>query len=1123
VTEAAKRPGAAEDSEAAAEVRTFLIADVRGYTHFTLQHGDEAAARLAARFAELAQDVVTTRDGNVIELRGDEALAVFLSPRQALRAAVELQRRFLQESTADLPLNVGIGLDAGEAIPVAGGYRGAALNLAARLCSLAGPGEVLASDTVANLARKLPGVEYAERGLVELKGFADKVHVVQVLPEAHRGEPAEDRAPGGETALELIQQHLLIGGFLGSLPSGPLVGRNEELRELLASIEAAGRGEGKLVLLAGEPGVGKTRLAQEATLVLRNQGFLIAAGRCYEPRQTVPFYPFLDALATLYADGPGALRSQLPRRWPYLARLLPDRDLSVPATSSDGMEEQERLFRAVTGFIQAIAGAIPVALLLDDLHWADSASLELLQHLTRHTRGDRVFLLGTYRDVEVGRQHPLEGALRDLTRERLVEDVPIRRLAQEGTAALTAATFGQQEISAEFAALLQRHTEGNPFFVQEVLRALVERGDIYRENGRWERREIEELEVPKSVRSAIGERLSRLGEEAQDVLYEASVLGQSFAFDDLQAVSDRAERAVEQALDEAMEAGLIRETGRDAYAFNHALTQQALYAELSGRRRRRLHLAAGEALEKRAARAMAPRAAELAWHFLEGDDPQRALPYALLAGDQAEAVFAHEEAERQYRAALELAREVSDQPREAEATEKLGVVLRTTGRYDEALELLERAAQQYSVSGDLPGESRTIAQIGRVHARKETTQEGITRLQAAIDGIEGTEDRESLAELHVVLAYLFFVTGRYSEMLAAAERASELATAVGNNKILAEAELRRGTALAKLGHPVQGAGVLEELIPLSEAAGDLDTLARVLNNVGFWYYLGGDFSRSRAYRLRMLEVARAQGDPNTLAFALTMFCQELYGSGEWSEARAYAEQAVDLARSIGPAYSLTYALGWRGWMHTVQGEWEAAAEDLQQGLRMAETSGDMQALGMVHTFLAELDLLQGRPEQALAWLDPLIGRAGIAEEDKGWILPRLAWAHLELGHERAAEEAIEDAVNRTRAGADRWDLVDALRIQGMLRARQERWDEAVEAFEEVVSLARGMPCPFAEARALYEYGMMRIRKGELQQAQERLKQALVLFQRLGASPYIERTEHALAGGNRRNSAPTNAP
>jgi tetratricopeptide (TPR) repeat protein len=514
------------------------------------------------------------------------------------------------------------------------------------------------------------------------------------------------------------------------------------------------------------------------------------------------------------------------------------------------------------------------------------------------------------------------------------------------------------------------------------------------------------------------------------------------------------------------------------------------------------------------------RAAELAWHFLEGDDPERALPYALLAGDQAEAVFAHEEAERQYRAALELAREVSDQPREAEATEKLGVVLRTTGRYDEALELLERAAQQYRRSGDLPGEARTIAQIGRVHARKETAEEGITRLQAAIEGIQGAEAQESLAELQVVLAYLFFVIGRYSEMLATAERASELATAVGNNKILAEAELRRGTALAKLGHPVQGAAVLEEIIPLSEAAGDLDTLARVLNNLGWWYYLGGDFSRSRAYRLRALEVARAQGDPNNMAFGLTMLCPELYGSGEWREARAYAEQAVDLARSMRLSHSLTYALGWRGMMHLVQGQWEAAAEDLQQSLRMAETRGDMQAFGMVRTFLAELDLLQGRPEQALAWLDPLIGHAGIAEEDRGWILPRLAWAHLELGHERAANEAIEDAVGRTRASADRWDLVEALRIQGMLRARQERWDEAVEAFEEVISLARGMPYPYAEARALYEYGMMHVRKGELQQAQERLKQALVLFQRLGARPYIERTEHALAGGNRRNGMPS---
>jgi class 3 adenylate cyclase/transcriptional regulator with XRE-family HTH domain len=173
-------------------VQTFLIGDMRGYTHFTLEHGDEAAARLAARFAVLAREVVAAHGGWVVELRGDEALCVFASTRQALRAAVELQSRFAAESAADptLPLAVGMGLDAGEAIPLEGGYRGAALNLAARLCALAGPGEVLASEAVVHLARRVEGLAYRERAPVRLKGFAEPVRLHQVVPAAQPTPPA---------------------------------------------------------------------------------------------------------------------------------------------------------------------------------------------------------------------------------------------------------------------------------------------------------------------------------------------------------------------------------------------------------------------------------------------------------------------------------------------------------------------------------------------------------------------------------------------------------------------------------------------------------------------------------------------------------------------------------------------------------------------------------------------------------------------------------------------------------------------------------------------------------------------------------------------------------------------
>jgi class 3 adenylate cyclase len=251
-------------SSSTAELRTFLFADIRGYTRFTHERGDEAAAQLVAKFAGLMRQVVEARGGAVLELRGDEALAVFSSARQALRAAVDLQARFADETEKDpsLPLPVGIGLDAGEAVPVEGGYRGEALNLAARLCNLAGPGQILATEGVVYLGRTVRGVSYADHGHVPIKGFADYVPVKLVLRSPDSAEPAAGEAPAAGLAPRPVEpsgradMELPIGGFLGALPSGVLVGREKEWERIMAQLEAVMQGTGRLVLLAGEPGIG---------------------------------------------------------------------------------------------------------------------------------------------------------------------------------------------------------------------------------------------------------------------------------------------------------------------------------------------------------------------------------------------------------------------------------------------------------------------------------------------------------------------------------------------------------------------------------------------------------------------------------------------------------------------------------------------------------------------------------------------------------------------------------------------------------------------------------------------------------------------------------------------------
>ena len=892
---------------------TFLLADIRGYTAYTAAHGDQAAAHLSELFLALCREITAAHEGEVFSSAGDQAVAAFASARQALRAAVALQDRLAVECARHpgLPLAAGVGLDAGEAIQVGTDYRGGAINLAARLCSLAAAGEVLASDAVTHLARKIEGVAYADRGEMQLKGFADPVRVMQVLSQRDEDLTVEEVAP---PEAEPRAQQLPIGGFLGALPAGPLVGRDDEMSQMLQAIDAVVGGEGRLILLAGEPGAGKTRLAQEATLELRNRGFLVATGSCFEPRQSVPYYPFLDVLTTLYGAVSSTLRSQIGRRWAALGRLLPEAGIPVP-TGTDNPEEQEWLPRAVVGFVRAIAEETPVAILLDDLHWADEASLDLLQRLARQTRGNGLLLLGIYRDMEVQRQGPLERTLRDLNRAGLMERIEVRSLGQEGTRALMAASI-DEDISEEFAGFVYRQTEGNPFFTQQVLHALIERGDVYRQNGHWRRRDIDQIAVPESVRSVIDERLSRLQERTQELLSEASVLGQTFRFDELQALGGHAEEEIEESLEEATRAGIIRETTGDHFGFNHALTQGALYAELSSRRKRKLHLAGGEALEGLPERGREGREAELAWHFLEGDDPERALRYSLLAGDKAEGVFAHGEAARQYRTALRLARELGDDTHLREGLRKMGAVLNLMGRFDAALEALEEAAQLARQATDLDGEMEAVMDLMRLAPQRGKQLDALRWIEPLLPRLEEYPDAPQKLAFFNAYAYFLVQTVRFDEGLRVAQMAVELGAALGDESGLARARLSLAHLLLWYGRSMEAETLLDPIAASLEQAGDLPEAMQAASLLAQVHWFSGNREAATSWRERALRLARQVGNAAQAVYETCMLGYQhlrdgdMEGAWEWGR-RALAEaQEFDESTMTGAPLGLLATLSW---------------------------------------------------------------------------------------------------------------------------------------------------------------------------------------------------------------------
>jgi tetratricopeptide (TPR) repeat protein/transcriptional regulator with XRE-family HTH domain len=929
------------------------------------------------------------------------------------------------------------------------------------------------------------------------------------LPQAQLAQPAALEASGAVPITPAATQPA-YGSFLGAVPVGPLVGRQRELQRVLAALDAVAGGQGRLVLLTGEPGVGKTRLAQEVMLEAQVRGVRVLTGRCYEQYNSLPFFPFIEALTGALTLASPTLRREAPRRFPYLGLLLPNLIASPPAR--EGEDLRLHILRTVGGFLVALAAEAPVALLLDDLHWADSAGLELLLHLARQMHGGRVLVLGTYRDMEVGHQHPLEGTLAELVRERLVTEISLRRLPPEGTAALIGAHFGLEEVSDELRDLVHSRAEGNPFFTEEILKALVEQGAIFPAATGWDRQAIGEIAVPRSVRAVVGQRVGRLSPGAQEVLRIASVLGQEWELPELLTAVGQDEETVLQHLDAVLDAGLVEErwAGRRVrYAFVHALIGQTLYEEIARHRLRKLHLRVAEALE-RVSNGRPEGAAAVARHFLAAGKDGRAFHYVLRAGDHAAALFAHAEAIQHYEAALDLVEEGRDGQRAALVREKLGRELAVTGRSGMALTLLEQAATVWRTTGDVEGLGRVTAGISIIQCGQGMPEQAIERLQALLPMVEARGPSADLALMYGALVQHLYGAGRYVEALKMVEHALDLAEANGNVLMVLHDMLARADLLGSLERIAEALRSVEAVIPLAEQANDPDVLSRALSNAAHMYIYLGQLPKAQQLAARSVEVAERGADLLWLFWGLYLLGRTHLHLGEWSLAGRELARALAVSRDAGESDNFAWALQGAGNLCLVEGRWEEAVSHLEAAIADAVRNGDLLALRLASGTLAEVEIRQGHPEAARARLLPLLDRPGLQEIYVMLLLPALAWAQLELDEIAEAERTIEQALRRARAQDMRLVLVEALRVQVLILIRRDMLQDAERIVHEGVGLAREMPNPYAEARLLQVYGTLLARRGEVEPACGRFQEALAIFQRLGARKDSEQVRQDLA-------------
>jgi predicted ATPase len=434
-----------------------------------------------------------------------------------------------------------------------------------------------------------------------------------------------------------------------------LIGRDPQVAVLARLLDQARAGHGQIALISGEAGIGKSRLVAETRKLAYEQGFAILQGTCFEPDRVLPYAPLIDLLRTL------PLATTLPTELSVL--------LSGQHTTTDADPEQtkRRLFAQFMGVLREPVRS-PQLLILEDLHWADDTSLEFLQGFARTIPTQPLCLWLTYRSDET---HPaLTHFLAELERGRLASELTINRLRLEETTTAVRAIFAQRQVRSEFVTALQTLTDGNPFFVEETLKALVASGEIFQERGVWTRKPLHALHIPRTVQDAVQRRTAQLSAGAYTLLTTAAVAGQRFDFDLLQAVTGQAEPVLLAQIKELIAAQLVAEDATDHFVFRHALTRQAIYNGLLGRERRALHLALLNALESRAT-PDETLTMPLADHAHASQQWAKSLRYSRQAGEQAQRLFAPRAAAELFGRALEANRHLTSATGSAAADERL--------------------------------------------------------------------------------------------------------------------------------------------------------------------------------------------------------------------------------------------------------------------------------------------------------------------------------------------------------------------------------------------------------------------------------------------------------------------
>jgi predicted ATPase/DNA-binding winged helix-turn-helix (wHTH) protein len=734
-----------------------------------------------------------------------------------------------------------------------------------------------------------------------------------------------------------------------------LVGRKSEINELRAALGDASSGHGRIVLVSGEAGVGKTRLSEEITTFADGIGFRQFTGHCSEDRDSVPYLPFVEMLEDFidHTALPETLRAQLGVEGPELARLLPKikhivKDLP-PVVDLPPAQGRRQLFNSFCDFAARLASAQPMLMILEDLHWADDSTLSLLGHLTQRLSTIPLLVIGTYRDADMHVTRGLAQTLEALSRRRLASWMRLKSLPLDAVGALLQGLSGQS-LPSSLVNEIYAETEGNPFFVEELYRHLHDENRLYDSSGQFRSRiDIAEHEAPPSVRLVVARRVARLSDLTQSMLATAAIIGRSFNYELLQASCGMNSDSLLESVEQAEKAGLVFSVADSVtarFAFSHELIRQAVLSTLSAARRRRLHLEVGNAIERTNAAALEDCCGDLAHHYRLSGTFSKAIAYLIQAVRQAIQRSASTEAIEQVTTALRILDSFPDNPQRDQQELLLQtmigpVLIATKGNAADEVGLAYRRA----------------VELGR-----------------------RVSDDAQLFPVLFGLRSFHLVRAELREARELGEQLLILSETKRDDDLYLEAKLAQGNTAFLFGNLIDALESLEQAYALYDSQKGqshaflygLDPGVFCLAKIAWIHALLGQWDKSSQTLSEALALAQRQSHAYSLAVAIAIACPVLSLQGNWAALQQQAEVGITLCTEQGFQNILQQSKQHRGYALVQQGQTEEGIMLMREGLADSRATGAALYLPYYLAMLVKACEIMGRIEEGLALLTEAI-------------------------------------------------------------------------------------------------------------------------------------------------------